>query len=200
VSKAYTVEILGVGTELLLGNIVNTDARDISVMLSELGMEAAEPSAFAKLMEKIVMVVAAVAIIALALWVGRFLWRRLRVLLRRLWALLQRYTLAASEDYVDEVSDTRESGDDSLSRRRRSLRRKLRQVNEESLSPAARIRYRYQRLLWKRLEWGPGTTARENLPEETAILYEKARYSSAEPSAEEAEHFAQAARTLEKKP
>jgi len=38
VSKAYTVEILGVGTELLLGNIVNTDARDISVMLSELGI------------------------------------------------------------------------------------------------------------------------------------------------------------------
>ena len=31
-------EILSVGTELLLGNIVNTDARDISVMLSELGI------------------------------------------------------------------------------------------------------------------------------------------------------------------
>ena len=31
-------EILAVGTELLLGNIVNTDARDISVMLSELGI------------------------------------------------------------------------------------------------------------------------------------------------------------------
>jgi len=38
VSKVYTAEILGVGTELLLGNIVNTDARDISVMLSELGI------------------------------------------------------------------------------------------------------------------------------------------------------------------
>ena len=31
-------EILSVGTELLLGNITNTDARDISVMLSELGI------------------------------------------------------------------------------------------------------------------------------------------------------------------
>lgn len=31
-------EILSVGTELLLGNIANTDARDISVMLSELGI------------------------------------------------------------------------------------------------------------------------------------------------------------------
>ena len=31
-------EILAVGTELLLGNIVNTNARDLSVMLSELGI------------------------------------------------------------------------------------------------------------------------------------------------------------------
>ena len=31
-------EILSVGTELLLGNIVNTDARDLSVMLSEIGI------------------------------------------------------------------------------------------------------------------------------------------------------------------
>ena len=31
-------EILSVGTELLLGNIVNTDARDLAVMLSELGI------------------------------------------------------------------------------------------------------------------------------------------------------------------
>ena len=31
-------EILSVGTELLLGNIVNTDARDLAVMLSELGV------------------------------------------------------------------------------------------------------------------------------------------------------------------
>jgi nicotinamide-nucleotide amidase len=31
-------EILSVGTELLLGNIVNTDARDLAIMLSELGI------------------------------------------------------------------------------------------------------------------------------------------------------------------
>lgn len=31
-------EIISVGTELLLGNIVNTDAKDLSVMLSELGI------------------------------------------------------------------------------------------------------------------------------------------------------------------
>ena len=33
-----TAEIISVGTELLLGNIANTDARDISQMLSEIGI------------------------------------------------------------------------------------------------------------------------------------------------------------------
>lgn len=34
----YTAEIIGVGTELLLGNIANTDAQDVSLLLSELGV------------------------------------------------------------------------------------------------------------------------------------------------------------------
>lgn len=37
-SKTLTAEILSVGTELLLGNTTNTDARDISEYLSELGI------------------------------------------------------------------------------------------------------------------------------------------------------------------
>jgi len=35
---AYTAEIIAVGTELLLGNTVNTDAQDVSQLLSELGI------------------------------------------------------------------------------------------------------------------------------------------------------------------
>lgn len=34
----YTAEIIGVGTELLLGNITNTDAQDVSKALSEIGI------------------------------------------------------------------------------------------------------------------------------------------------------------------
>lgn len=34
----YTAEIIGVGTELLLGNTANTDAQDVSRLLSELGI------------------------------------------------------------------------------------------------------------------------------------------------------------------
>ena len=37
-SKVYNTEILSVGTELLLGHVTNTDARDISEMLSEIGI------------------------------------------------------------------------------------------------------------------------------------------------------------------
>ena len=36
--KAYNTEILSVGTELLLGHITNTDARDISELLSQIGV------------------------------------------------------------------------------------------------------------------------------------------------------------------
>ncbi|MDR3210145.1 MAG: competence/damage-inducible protein A, partial [Oscillospiraceae bacterium] len=37
-AQEHIAEIISVGTELLLGNIVNTDARDVSLALSELGI------------------------------------------------------------------------------------------------------------------------------------------------------------------
>ena len=37
-NKEYDTEILSVGTELLLGHITNTDARDISELLSKIGV------------------------------------------------------------------------------------------------------------------------------------------------------------------
>ena len=37
-NKSYNTEILSVGTELLLGHITNTDARDVSEMLSKIGI------------------------------------------------------------------------------------------------------------------------------------------------------------------
>lgn len=37
-SKSYNTEIISVGTELLLGHVTNTDARDISEMLSKIGI------------------------------------------------------------------------------------------------------------------------------------------------------------------
>ena len=37
-TKAYNTEIISVGTELLLGHVTNTDARDISELLSKIGI------------------------------------------------------------------------------------------------------------------------------------------------------------------
>ncbi len=37
-SKAYNTEIISVGTELLLGHVTNTDARDVSELLSKIGI------------------------------------------------------------------------------------------------------------------------------------------------------------------
>ena len=37
-SKTYDTEIISVGTELLLGHVINTDARDISEQLSKIGI------------------------------------------------------------------------------------------------------------------------------------------------------------------
>jgi len=37
-NKVYNTEIISVGTELLLGHVTNTDSRDISEMLSQIGI------------------------------------------------------------------------------------------------------------------------------------------------------------------
>ena len=37
-SRVYNTEIISVGTELLLGHVTNTDARDVSEALSEIGV------------------------------------------------------------------------------------------------------------------------------------------------------------------
>ena len=159
---------------------------------------ASEPSAFAVLMEKIFMVLALIGLAVAILAALRIVWKKLRVLARKLWMLLNRYALAASEDYVDEVSDTRETGETVSSGRRSLFDNWFRQVNEEKLTPVERVRYRYRRLLRRHQEWQPGSTARENLPADSAVIYERARYSGADITPQEAETFAQQAKSMEK--
>ena len=164
--------------------------------MRELAGEVVEPSLFSQIMEKIF---AVIAVLALAVALGyalRVVWRKLRVLLGRLWTMLNRYALSASEDYVDEVADT---GETSTVKRKPFWQDWFDQVNEERLSPVERIRYRYRRLMRRHAEWQPGSTARENIPREAALLYERARYSSETVSPQEAQAFSDAARELEKK-
>ena len=160
--------------------------------------EPSPPSAIALFMEKVAIVAAILIGTVLLFFALRFLGRRLRALMKRLWALMNLYAHAASEDYVDEIADTRDGGEDSSTGPRQILRRLFQQVNEDKLSPTERIRYRYSRLLHRHQDWQPGSTARENLAEEAADIYERARYSTRSVSPEEAEQFAQYSKTVEK--
>jgi hypothetical protein len=58
------------------------------------------------------------------------------------------------------------------------------------MEPGQRVRYRYRRLLKKHPEWTQDKTARENLPEDPAGIYERARYSRDTVTEEEAKQFA----------
>ena len=57
------------------------------------------------------------------------------------------------------------------------------------LSPAKRIRRRYRALADKNPQWGKSSTARENLREDAARIYEKTRYSSHTVTKQDAEDF-----------
>ena len=139
-------------------------------------------------MEKIAAFVGALISIAFVLFLLWRIYRILRGKLRELVSSLGKFASSVSEDYVDEITDTREDGTaEKLQRRRRTP--KLSAREERSLPPGERIRYRYRRLLGKHPEWDPGATAREKLPDELAKVYERARYSGDTMTEEEAALF-----------
>jgi len=107
---------------------------------------------------------------------------------KRLWKTLITDVANNIGDYDDEVTDTRTSviGDqteDTRTRRRSFL------YNDRGMGAQERVRYRYKYLLGRHPEWKKGSTARENLPVETAAIYERARYSTHPISPEEADRF-----------
>lgn len=156
------------------------------------GLSAAEPGWLAVLLQKVFMVVAAIVAAAAVVFALRVLWRKLKRLLALLAQRLREYVAVATEDYEDEVTDTREDGE----RSRMALRRRpfMRRADERRMNPAERIRYRYQLLQARHDEWLPSSTARENLPDETASIYERARYSGHTATAQDAERFAEQTR------
>ncbi len=134
----------------------------------------------------IVTVLAAVLVAAALGYCLYFAVKKVRVFLRYLKRITGRYLHAVSEDYVDEITDTRE--DDDRSQRIQKAPR-VTAAQERKLPPNERIRYRYRRLMQKHPEWGSGSTARENLPDGAAPLYERARYSSHPITQEDAQAF-----------
>lgn len=100
---------------------------------------------------------------------------------------LGRFISSTTEDYEEEIIDIRdEVRPERLERRRR--KRKLGPEPKLSMS-VDYVRYRYLYLLLKHKEWSSGSTARENLPESLAHIYERARYSNHPVMEEEAARF-----------
>lgn len=106
--------------------------------------------------------------------------------IHRLIVLIEQAANTQQVDFVDEITDTRED-----SRRERVREKKHRNPMPwlRNMTPAERIRYRYRRLRTKHPEWKDYETARENLPEEVAELYERARYSDHPVTVGDADRF-----------
>ena len=107
---------------------------------------------------------------------------------KNIWGTIMSYAISASEEYEDEVTDTRETviADESQTTRQK---RSGFFYQDRGLSNPQKIRYRYRYLLGKHPQWHKGTTARENLPEELASIYERARYSDHPVTGDEVSRF-----------
>ncbi len=145
-----------------------------------------DPSAFAALMEKAAAAVTTLLLIVGAAALVRLLAQLILRLVRRLKERLRLYMADASAEYADEITDTREDG---ALREIRFLRRRRSRALQRDATPAGRIRFAYARLLRRRPQWSASSTARENLPEDAAALYERARYSDHPVTSGDAERF-----------
>lgn len=148
-------------------------------------MEEGEPSAASQVFEKIVMVIALTLAAAGILYLLIVVYRKLRVLLRRLTERIRQYLQAVGEDYTDEITDTRAGDAREYSERKRKKRGAWLR-SERGLTPAQKVRRRYAVLLSRHPEWSPDRTARENLDHNGAELYERVRYGSGEVTEDEA--------------
>lgn len=149
--------------------------------------EAAPPSPFLIVLERVIMVLALIALAVGAIFAVKFLIGRIRRLVRFLRDRLRRFAAAAAEDYVDEVTDTRD--DAELHTRFLLNRLRLNLGSDRNLPPGRRIRRRYLRLRLRHGDWLSSRTARETLPPAAAPLYERARYSGHDMTEQDALDF-----------
>ena len=145
-----------------------------------------EPSIVTLVLEKMAAVLALIVLIAGCAVLLRLAMLSLVQLARRVLMHLQRYAAAVTEDYEDEISDTRgESGEHTFLPLRRSAKAKRTYPD----TPVGRIRRRYAQLRSRNPAWTDSSTARENLSCTAAELYERARYSQHAPTQQDALQF-----------
>lgn len=167
-------------TSLATTEVVNT-AEGLEVLTETIPRR--EPSAVGQaMMTTLVFVVLIPACIIGIYNVIRLLIKGVRRLIDAVDAAVNAHT----DDYEDEITDTRQDGQ---SETRKESKEKKPRVIESSMTPKEQIRYRYRKLSQKHPEWQAHNTARENLPEDPASLYERARYSEHPITPAEAEQF-----------
>ena len=142
------------------------------------GIEQSDPNPILVFSEKAVKVLALAAVAVLLFLALRFLWKRLRVFWKLLRAKLAEMARASSEDYVDEITATRDFRDEKSPFLFGKNRRK---TDREPDGSRERVRWLYRRYL-REHPAKQGLTCREALKDEQdyagfAVLYETARYS-----------------------
>ena len=155
---------------LMETTMIPTSAENWRDVLLE-GMQTQRASEQTLAIMTAVVLVVVIPALSFALYrLGKWLVKKLH----RLIVLVEQAANTQQADFVDEITDTRE---DTRRERVRDKKRRNPMPWLRNMTPAERIRYRYRRLLTKHPEWKDHETARENLPEEAAQLYERARYS-----------------------
>ena len=139
---------------------------------------------------EILIAVLSLLVVAAAVVFGVYiLSRKLMQLIRYLDKRLRSYLNSVTEDYIDEVTDTRDDPD--RVQRRAQKQRPLSPFEVGKLSPNQRIRYRYRQLMRQNPQWSKGSTPRENLSREAASVYEAVRYGKETASDADAKRFAE---------
>ena len=120
------------------------------------------------------------------------LFRYLRKLLGSLVGAILADEDADAADYTDEIDNLRSK------RPRRSARKadNTSSWNRRNLPPRQQIRNRYRRLLKKHPQWQPSRTAREQIPDNLAQLYERARYTDQPITEKDANVFSEGVKGL----
>lgn len=159
-------------------------------------MEVREPALWMVILDQIFCAFALLVALVLLYFLLRKLARKLRVLFGQLLQRLAQFGSAASRDYEDEITDTRDGAQYERTPLGKRIREAFARTDESKLSPAERVRWRYRRLRRRHTDWEPASTARETLPGEAAQLYERARYGAQTLTEAEAERFRSETRKL----
>lgn len=164
--------------EMFKNDVVETIATEITEATEETyeyafdGIEARDPNPTVyKVMTVVVLAVVIPFGIFILCKVGKFIGRMLSKIVNS----VLNNTPTDTEEYDDEITDTRADVQTETVRAGKERKRSLTQRHK--LPPREQIRYRYGQLAKKHPKWRSADTARDNLAESAAELYEKARYS-----------------------